>query len=302
MKSINKTMKDMNFNMKIKDTLERDFEAAILDKDFLKFISKLDVEKSEIIKYTSLLQTSFEEYKDHLNCKGFDTCQNEMKGYAYLPKVIDGRIVFYYEPCKFNEANHYDKSSKNVYFEDIPKDIRNAKMKDIIATDKKRIPVIEYITNFIKNFPNEKGLYLSGSFGSGKTYLISAAFNELAKQNVKSAIVYFPDFLRNLKGSFGQDYDSRVEYIKRVKLLLLDDIGAENVTTWSRDEVLGSILQYRMQEKLPTFFTSNLTIEELERHLSITKDSTDELKAKRIIERIKYLTTNMEMISKNMRK
>jgi primosomal protein DnaI len=302
MKSINKTMKDMNFNLKIKDQLERDFEKAILDKEFLNFISKLDIEKKEIIKYTSQLQTSFEEYKDHLTCKSFDTCQNEMKGYAYLPKVVDKKITFYYEPCKFNVVNHYDKTSKNVYYEDIPKDIINAKMKDIITTDKKRLPVIEYITSFIKNYPNDKGLYLSGSFGSGKTYIISAAFNELAKQNIKSAIIYFPDFLRNLKGSFGQDYDSRVEYIKRVKLLLIDDIGAENVTTWSRDEVLGSILQYRMQEKLPTFFTSNLSIEELERHLSITKDSTDELKAKRIIERIKYLTTNMEMISKNMRK
>ena len=32
-------------------------------------------------------------------------------------------------------------------------------------------------------------------------------------------------------------------------MLLLDDIGAETVTEWSRDEVLGTILQYRMEEK-----------------------------------------------------
>ena len=31
-------------------------------------------------------------------------------------------------------------------------------------------------------------------------------------------------------------------------MLLLDDIGAENVTAWGRDEVLGPLLQYRMEE------------------------------------------------------
>lgn len=32
-------------------------------------------------------------------------------------------------------------------------------------------------------------------------------------------------------------------------LLLIDDIGAENNTPWARDEVLGSILQSRMDNK-----------------------------------------------------
>ncbi|MBR6072899.1 MAG: primosomal protein DnaI, partial [Bacilli bacterium] len=78
-------------------------------------------------------------------------------------------------------------------------------------------------------------------------------------------------------------------------------IGAESVTAWSRDEVLQTILQYRMDEELPTFFTSNLTIDELERHLSETKDNIDKVKARRIIERIKQLTDDIEIISDNRR-
>ena len=82
---------------------------------------------------------------------------------------------------------------------------------------------------------------------------------------------------------------------------MLDDIGAENVTNWGRDEILGTILQYRMDNHLTTFFTSNLDINELEKHLSITKDNMDMVKARRIIERIKQLTIDMELISKNRR-
>ena len=82
---------------------------------------------------------------------------------------------------------------------------------------------------------------------------------------------------------------------------LLDDIGAENVSSFNRDEVLGPILQYRMEEGLPTFFTSNLTLEELEENLSLTTSGSDKVKARRIIERIKQLTKQMELVSKNRR-
>ena len=57
-----------------------------------------------------------------------------------------------------------------------------------------------------------------------------------------------------------------------------------------------------MENHLPTFFTSNLTIEELEKSLSITSSGVDKIKAKRIIERIKQLTIQEELISKNRRK
>lgn len=84
-------------------------------------------------------------------------------------------------------------------------------------------------------------------------------------------------------------------------ILLIDDIGAENNTAWSRDEVLGTILQHRMDNELSTFFTSNFTIEELEEHLSTTREKNDRVKAKRIIERIKQLTIDMELVSENRR-
>jgi len=128
--------------------------------------------------------------------------------------------------------------------------------------------------------------------------------NELAKNDKKVAIIYFPEFLRSLKESFGdeEEFRNKFNFIKKVELLLIDDIGAETTTSWGRDEILGTILQYRMQEHLATFFTSNFSLDELEEHFSFSNNSLDKVKARRIIERIKQLTEVIVMVSENKRK
>ena len=113
-------------------------------------------------------------------------------------------------------------------------------------------------------------------------------------------MIYFPEALRTLKDDW-DDFGSKIEYLKSVDILLIDDIGAEKVTEWGRDEVLGTILQARMDSKLATFFTSNLNIKELESHLALSNKSDDLVKARRIIERIKQLTNDLELISVNRR-
>lgn len=306
MKRLDQTFNDMGFKDEIKTSLEVSFHEALKNEEFKKFVSRLKISKDELMKYTSQLETSFAEFQGCLHCKSIMECKNDVPGYAYLPKVVNDKLVFSYVPCAFQKKIIAEnKHLKNMYFADIPKEIEQASMSKIFTDDKNRFKAIEWLTTFIKNYkvsPQQKGLYLSGSFGSGKTYLIAAAFNELAKDNVRSAVVYWPEFLRNLKGSFQTDFNEKFEYIKKRPLLLLDDLGAENSSSWSRDEILGPILQYRMQQQLPTFFTSNLTIKELEQHFSIVKDNVDLVKAKRIMERIIQLTDNIELLSKNLRK
>ena len=287
-------------------SLEKEFESAIENDDFKSFVAKIKLPKKEMIKYTSLLEESMNEYNNCLNCKSIMECKNKVEGYAYLPKIDDGKLRFNYKACRYKEKMTEDnKHLKNVTLFKVPKEIKNAQMKDVYTKDKNRFPVIKQVKDFITNYkkdPQQKGLYLYGNFGCGKSFLIAAMFNELAKDNVKSAIVFWPEYLRELKASFGTDYDVKVDYIKMVPLLLIDDIGAENSTAWVRDEILCTILQYRMDDKLPTFFTSNLDLKALEKHLSVTKDNVDIVKARRIIERISQLTNTIELISENLRK
>ena len=98
------------------------------------------------------------------------------------------------------------------------------------------------------------------------------------------------------------EFEDRYEEIKRAPLLLLDDIGAEYLTPWGRDEILGTILQYRMDEGLPTFFTSNLDLKQLESHFANTSSGKEEIKARRMIERIKELTIPFELVGESNRK
>lgn len=295
----------VSFQKEDQEKLVRSYAESLQDPKFRDYISLLPIEDITLMKYTSRLEDACQEFYHCQDCKGLEFCQNKEKGFLLTPENHGKTISFSYVSCPFLRRQLESTSyQKNIHLFDMPKKLRDASMKNIKSDDKKRENVIKYLVQFCKEYPknkNQTGIYLHGSFGSGKTYLIVALFNELAKQNISSAIVYYPEFLRTLKESFSTDYKEKYHFIKTAPLLLLDDIGAENLTPWARDEVLGPILQYRMEEELPTFFTSNLTLEELENHLSQTTSGIDKIKARRIIERIKQLTIDMELVSKNRR-
>ena len=231
-------------------------------------------------------------------------CKNKVVGCVYYPEKDNDNLTFNYVACKYKKEQIREQEKKKSHLYGSNDKLSDASLGEIFTDDKKRVELIKWVTNFYHNFPNDlKGLYLHGSFGSGKTYIISALLNELARKNYKTVIIYYPELLNILKSTFDSkdEYNEVFNEIKTSDVLLIDDIGAETVTNWSRDEVLGTILQYRMEQNLTTFFTSNLTIDELETHLSIVKNNIDKVKARRIIERIKQLTTDIELISKNRR-
>lgn len=304
MENINKVVTDLGYNSKVKRNLEKEFILSLKDEKFSSLTSKLNLPREILMKYTSLLEESSIEYDNCKHCKNIMECKNKIEGYAYLPILKDNTLEFSYRACKFKKQILKNSSYLNtVSYYNTSEELKNAQMKNIYTNDSKRLEVVKWLKEFIDTYPNvEKGLYLYGNFGCGKSYLIAALFNELGKKNIKSAIIFWPEFLRDLKASFGIDFNSKFEYIKKVPILLIDDIGAENMTNWGRDEILCPILQYRMDEKLLTFFTSNLDLKNLEQHLSVSNSGVEIIKARRIIERIKQLTDTKEMISVNLRK
>ncbi len=83
--------------------------------------------------------------------------------------------------------------------------------------------------------------------------------------------------------------------------MIFDDIGAETLSEWSRDDVLGVILQKRMDNVLPTFFSSNITMDGLNEHFAETRNSVDEVKARRLMERVRFLSKEVFVGGKNRR-
>lgn len=306
MKSMGEVIKD-NYYVNQKK-LEANYQEALDNNStFKKLTKKLDLPSSYLMKYTSSLEESAKELDNCKNCKNILTCKNSYTGHVFYPNILNGNLVFDYVPCKYKkELDERNKYKNNIYLFEIPKEIKEASMKNIDLDNPDRFKIIKWLKKFLDEYKSGtgmKGIYLTGNFGCGKTYLISAALNELAKKDHKIAIIYYPEFLRSLKESFNEPelYNEKFKNIKRVEILLIDDIGAETMTEWSRDEVLGTILQYRMQEGLVTFFTSNLSIKELEEHFSYSAKGIEKVKAQRIIERIKYLSVEMTLISENKR-
>ncbi len=286
--------------------LKVNFKKNLDNKSFNELVGTIDLPSEVLMKYTSKLCDASIEYENCKNCKSILECKNNIKGYIFKPIILNNSLTFSYVECeKKHEIDLKNKYLNNVYYFEIPVSLKNASLKQIYKDDSKRIDAIKKIKVFYDSYKKgiyEKGIYLSGSFGSGKSYIIAALFNELAKYNIESAIIYFPEFLRKLKANLGSEkYDEIFETIKQVPLLSIDDIGAENMTDWVRDEILGTILQYRMDNKLPTFFTSNLNLKELESHLQITNSSSNKVKARRIMERINFLSDEVLLIGVNRR-
>lgn len=281
--------------------LKQEFIKSQKDDNFKKFLQSLNISESLLMKYTSRLKDACTECNNCTGCKGLIECSNKVEGFVLTPIKGNNVINFSYVMCKYKKKEEY---KANVSLFDVSKDIKNASLANVYKNDANRIEIIKKIKSYYMNYfldNRDKGIYLYGSFGVGKSYLIAALFNELAKKGIKSTVIHVPEMLRNLKESFSSDYSERFSSLKTAPLLLLDDIGAEYLTVWGRDEVLEPLLHYRMTEDLPTFFTSNLSLEDLETHFILNKTAVDKINAQRLIERIKKLADPVQLISKNMR-
>lgn len=290
---------ELKVNNSVKLKQEKEYNEALLNEDYKALVRKLKISENEAKKNTIKLYDCLEELANCKNCSNLYECKNKVKGYVYFPEKNESTLCFSYIPCKYKKRAMKQESEKKTN----QNVLNNARMKDIKIT-KNRSSVIKWIKEYYDNYTpykTIKGLYLHGNFGTGKSFLIASLLNELHnKYGVRCEIVYVPELLRKLKEDLNLVGD-KLYYLENVDILLLDDIGAEKVTEWGRDEILGTILQTRMNTGMPTFFTSNLNILELEKHLSITKDNEDLVKAKRIIERIKYLTEDIELLGNNYR-
>lgn len=233
---------------------------------------------------------------------------------GYSPQLIinAGQIDVTYVPTKkLIEQQRVAHIKQLVSSINMPKFIRNASFDNFYIDDahqtEKRNTALNAALDFVEQYSVNDfrpGLYLYGRFGVGKTYLLGAIANELARQKgVATTMMHFPSFVVEMRNSIkNNNLGQKLDAVKRAPVLVLDDIGADAMTTWARDDILGVILEYRMQEELPTFFSSNFSMDELQEHLTVNvKGEEEPVKASRIMERIKFLSRQYEMDGANLR-
>lgn len=228
------------------------------------------------------------------------------KGYKPILVMNHGYAdVSYEETPELIAVEKEAAIKKRLNLINFPSSLKNVSFLDVYRDDVQRLTVLNRMIEFVNDYPNNlKGLYLYGDFGVGKSFMVAALAHDLSeKRGVSSTLLHYPSFVIDVKNAIGDgNVKTLVDEIKLSEVLILDDIGAEQSTAWVRDEILQVILQYRMQEDLPTFFTSNFDFEELEQHFAKGKHGNDETwEARRVMERIRYLAEETRLEGVNRR-
>lgn len=307
MERINHTIKRLAASGSFQERYDAMRKEILANPDVKDFVRKEDVPGDVIDANLMKLYEYISQSKECSGCPSLAECKNMMEGYEpHL--VVRGRVIdIEYHRCP-RKVVHDERTSsqrliKSLY---VPKDILHASFDELEPDSKGRVEAIRQAMAFVRDYEEGKkmkGLYFYGKFGVGKSYLLGAIANELAEKKISSMIVYVPEFFREIKQSLGDHTtNEKLDAVKTAPILMLDDIGAETMSSWGRDEILGTILQYRMLENLPTFFTSNFNHSELTHHLTYSQRGEEEkLKAARIMERIKYLAAPVLIDGRNRR-
>ena len=228
------------------------------------------------------------------------------KGYEPILTMNEGYAdVTYKETRQLKEQQEQEAVSKRINLVSLPQSYRKITFADIALDDVARVDTFETLVDFVANYPSpdQKGLYIYGDMGVGKSFMLAAMAHELSEtKKVATTIIHYPSFAIDVRnGIKDNSVKEQIDAVKEAEVLVLDDIGAEQFSSWIRDDVLQVILQYRMIEELPTFFTSNYSFADLEAKLSNGRQGDETWQAKRVMERIRFLAKEVHLKGVNRR-
>jgi len=111
---------------------------------------------------------------------------------------------------------------------------------------------------------------LIGPPGTGKTHLLAAWGAHAVRSGVALRYLATTEYLRALRDLMTDREDTVAGYLVRSArtcgVLLLDDLGAERASDWSREE-LGELIDARYRAALPLVAATNIAPEEWDGHL-----------------------------------
>lgn len=269
------------------DFLPEEIRKRVLERGINPFE---DIKKGKILEDGSEVLNEISDKCPHQLCDG--------KGQIWL-KNTDGEEIIKFCNCALNLKNQrLIKSAK------VPLDFQNVDMNSFNINiykqeyDQKLAAIAKRISiNYVKNFESlqaeGKGIYLFSDIkGSGKTRLAISILNALIKKyKVEGFYITSKDLFDELRASFDIGNTQTVlNKFLSVKVLILDDLGVEKVSEWT-ESTFTQILDARMNQKLVTIITSNLTQEALD---SIYTGG-------RVASRVKKLTIPLQMPGEDIR-
>ncbi len=175
-------------------------------------------------------------------------------------------IMKKFKECQIPD-NMRDAQFGNLNFDYYSLDLIPVYEQDITYRDRAKFVAnfCHFLANEILQGKENKGLYLYGPVGSGKTRMACCIANYMMskREDIKVLFVGVSDLLRKIRSTMtDKSVDAESEYeliqkISNVPYLILDDLGAHNYTDWTLNTIY-SILGHRLDKKLTTIITSNL--------------------------------------------
>ncbi|WP_455486309.1 primosomal protein DnaI [Gemella sp.] len=275
---------------------------------YKKFISEKVLSDVEIVKFIRDNNFTKGDVENNLEkFYQFYISKDTLLNIEHRPKLVCKNkevSIIYIESEEYRNKVESLKISNRVKVEFIPSRVLTYTFENLSRNREKGILATEII-KVCKNILSKqttRGVYVYGPTGTGKTYLMGCIYNYFKQNGKEPAILYYPEFIRKIKSKISNNsYDFYIDLIRNEEILIIDDIGAENITEFIRDEVLGPIINHREAEKLPTFFSSNLSIDDLSELLSNGRTTIDKTKALRIVERIHSLSVSHFLDGENER-
>lgn len=238
------------------------------------------------------------------NCVGLSSCPKVTKGMKQDIQGSKEYLHFPLTPCQYGFEKFENQDILNrIALKNVGDKILLTRSKDLTMLNQKegnsRI-VLTQLGEYLKN-PIEKGIYLYGLPGLGKSTLMGWLIRALVMEGRQCGYIHFPTFLMDIKAGFGDNKNDNqhIELMKNIDYLVIDDIGGENPTAWSRDEVLSAVLSYRSQNQKVTFFTSIYSIDNLKPIYSIKNG--DGSKVERLIDRMKAVSKVIHLQGQDLR-
>ena len=144
----------------------------------------------------------------------------------------------------------------------IPKRYLHCTLANFTAYNESLVRTVAHARRIADSFPQaQKGLFLEGQPGVGKTHLAVAVLKQVIQTAGARGLFYDTrDLLRVIRSTYDPSIrTTEIEVLRPVmhaELLVLDDLGAEKTSEWV-DETMNLIVNTRYNERRLTIFTSN---------------------------------------------
>lgn len=152
----------------------------------------------------------------------------------------------------------------------LPKRHAEFKVRDYQAQNATQKAMMETVVEWIKGFhPCGKGLMLVGSPGTGKTALLCAAARALATTKQVSVRYYSAfDWILRYKAVNTEHEGTRdlLESVGEFDLLILDDLGSEHATDYTRSAI-HALVDYCYNQEIAVACSTNIALDKLNTHL-----------------------------------